>query len=277
MDHATKSNEEKRMAAALPETETARFHNELSHMVRKNIADEGEIRGIVARTKRLLNNRKVDAVEGWMVLALAEFIRGDREQCTKNAALALGTSQQNASVYQNAMMYFAHFGMAQDARKLAGDVLNLFPDNKSALSTALTFTSLYKNIRLADAIMTRLDQLSVNDSHDNHMARIRKDILLSVPAITKSGLSEDDISNRIESAVAALREYGKEVRRINVRTLQDGTFMIFLYVEAAIEESSELNFTIADRLCLDFEDTGVDLFTVVCRPLKHFETMRNKQ
>lgn len=258
------------MAVALPETETARFHNELSHMARQNIVDEGEIRGIVARTARLLNNRKVDAVEGWMVLALAEFIRGDRERCTKNAVLALGKSRQNASVYQNAIMYFSHFGMARDARKLAGDVLNLFPDNKSALSTALTFASLYKNMHLAHAIMARLDRLSVNDSHDNNMARIRKDILLSVPAITKSGLSEDDISNRIESAVAAIRGCEKEVRRISVQTLYDGTFMIHLYVDSVIEECSEMSFTIADRLCLDFEDTGIDLFSVLCRPLRHF-------
>ncbi|MFS2113318.1 tetratricopeptide repeat protein [Herbaspirillum frisingense] len=259
------------MAAPLPQEEAAQFFRELQEMDASDSIRMDGIIGMRVRTTRLLNLDKINPILGYTVLAYIAYLLGDRRECMAMLEKAFSFGTAGNFWYLCALKYHRHMGMPREGMKLAREVLRLFPDDLDALYQAAIFSTAFAEINLSKAFMAQIDKLSVNGKLDR-IKSLQKVSELTSSRIARLRVSEDYVIVRLESAIGAVRNAGYEIRRLDQLTLNDGTFITRLYVDATIEQCSFLNFTIAEKLISEFEDSGIDLFSVTCLPLDYFET-----
>lgn len=258
------------MVAAQPKTELSSFQEELGRMIRENLKDEGAIRGIIARVTRLLSIRVIDSNDAYQTLAMAHFANGSPRDCInaiENVKNADGLHSEN---YANFLLYFGNFGHSHSCLELCRLVLDSIGDEKGALKSALSFSSMFCDFELYAKLVDRIDNLSINDPEDPELAMVKIMKARTEKRMQALQIKGEEVRDRLATVIDLLEEQGSPVVRINASTLHDGSFMYHLYVARDMDSCSELNFDVAEKLCSEFDDPGSELFSVVCRPLTTF-------
>jgi len=230
------------------------------------------VRGIIARIGRLIKIRAVeDLCVAYQVLAMAHFAAGDRISCIRAMESAHAQGHLNVNGFANFLVYYGNWGDAEKCLELCKLINENFKDSKTALRAAVSFASMFCARQLTNELFEALSNISINDPIDETHGLIKRMFSRTEARMEELKFREEDVRARLETAVNFLRENYIEVQRINAVTLHDGSFMYQLFIQQGTQECSELNFGIAENLCVNFEDTGIELFSVVCRPLNTYQ------
>ncbi|MFL6672908.1 MAG: hypothetical protein ACJ8LG_06430 [Massilia sp.] len=258
--------------AAKPEVHA--FTEEVATMLASGVFDTARLRQIEARISRLVKLGAGQDPTCDMILSMVAFGLGDREQAEKWARSAVSNpAAAGKVVLLNVGNVFANVGDADDLVEVLSVARSRYPNDKKASMFAYT---LYNRAGLIFSAAQAFDRYADLIAPEHKMAAPQyQQHLKECQLATENGFTEADISARVSTAVGAVRNSGLEVLRQTRQPLDDGSFIQHFYVDADVSRCADLNFDIADTLCDNYEKTGAEFFSILCRPLTHY-TLKNE-
>lgn len=230
---------------------------------------ELDLMRIERKTKDLLSNKKGDPAHCHMIFGIIGFLSGDRKKCESGSRNACLLAPGDATVLMNCMLTFTCIGNFSESIAAINAALVRFPDNKQVLACAIMQALQSLQYTLGASIMAQYDKLAINDAID-HLADLRTPFMLLKKTAESYGMADAQMLERLETAVQTVREHGFEVRRTATTTLHDGSCIYNLFLRADSQTCADTNFHIAESLVEKFDDTGINLFSIVCRPIADF-------
>lgn len=246
------------------------LHSEVVGIVGHLNADVGRLQQIEVRIHRLLKTTNSPRRACFGALFLIAYGLGDRQKTEACIEEVCAEQPLEAGILQNAVAVLVNFGSHSQALELINLMDANFPDSKSSLESAMINTQIALLPSLSVAFLERLDKLTVNEA-PVFGPRHRMNLMTSLHLAKAHGMTDDDLSARLDAAVRAIRDGGKEVRRENMIFLHDGSFISQLYIDADAAACATMNFEIADALVEQFDDPGAEVFSIACRPLADFD------
>jgi hypothetical protein len=258
----------RKMIAPVPKLEINQLINEISAMVSSGNSSDLALRRVEKQTIALFESKAANPAHCHMVLGLVAMMQKDRAKCEKAVKNAIILAPRDSAVLMNGITCLTSMGNTRDAVALIKRMCDQFPDDKEILSYAIIQSHHVLQLSYACTLLCKFDKLAINDPVD--LIRVRKPLLRAHETAEAYGMPESELLNRLETAIESVRARGLEVERSSSLTLHDGTFHYQLHIDADSTACAETNFHIADALVEKYEDTGIEFFSVVCRPLADF-------
>lgn len=262
------------MTPEVARSEISAFTQEMATMLASGVLDPARLRQIEVRVSRLAKLGPAQDPTCAMILAMVAFALGKRIEAEQWVQAAVANPiLVGKVVLLNAANVLASMGTNERAVQLLKIAQDRYPNDRNVLMFAykiydkagLCFSAAQAFDKYADLIAPE-HKLAAPQYHQ-HQNECRLAI--------QEGFAEADISARLSTAIDAVRNSGAEVLRQARQPLSDGSFIQHFYVDADVSRCADLNFDIADALSNEYEKTGVELFSVLCRPLAHY-SVRNE-
>lgn len=257
------------MTAPIRKLETDEAIELLAEYSRSGNYTELDLMRIERKIKGLLSKGSVNPSHCHMIFGIIWFLMGDRRKCESAWRNSFLLGPGDPIVMMNGMVALTCIGNLSEAIVAINAAVERFPDNKRVLACATMQALQALQFSLGMNLMLEYDKLAIND-HTDQIAAPRKQLMLIKESAETYGMTEAQMLERLETAVESVRRSGFEVRRTSTMGLHDGTFIYNLYLSADSPTCAETNFHIAESLIEKFDDTGIDLFSIVCRPLSDF-------
>lgn len=262
------------MVAPTPQLESHELINRLVDAMRSGEISEFELRQIQRRAKHLLSQRLAPPEDCYMALAMTAFLDGNRPECEAALHNAIALAPKDQTNIRNAVGCLGGFGSVKEAFDLIYSKCSLFPDDKNFLRCAIMQAQQSLQFEHVPGLVQKYQKLSVNDPYDN-AAQLAKSTLAMKKAAEECGLNDAEMLSRLQTAIDVVRKKGVEIRQTATQVLHDGTFIYNLYVNKDRSECAAINFDIADALVDKYEDTGIDIFSIICLPrTDYFQSTR---
>jgi len=221
---------------------------------------------------KLLDAKSISPAYYHCARALISAISADRENATSASFNALKLAPKDAHVYACVLPIFAALGEIRASSETLKNILHLFPDDKAVIWLGVTHAyNTFQFSTLRD-LLDRFDKLSVNDPVV--LSTRRKYMMLSLANASSLGLTDEYFTDRLETAISALRSNKLEVRRMTSLTLNNGQAIVNLHLDHDHQTCAESSFIIAEALVEQFDDPGTDAISIVCRPLFDLDDLR---
>lgn len=253
------------MVAAVPKLEINEIISELGDLMTRFDASEFEIQKIRKRIGVLWQKSALLPHEYHMAMAMSDVLTGKRQNAEAAVRNSLQLAPKDEVVAMNGLSVYARFCCVQEQIDLMHVICDSFPDNKKILRCAIMHAHDVLQFSFAREILAKFDKLAINDSASSYPTKPH--FMLTLQAAESFGMSDKDLADRLSTAVAAVRNFGNEVRQTTSLTLDDGSIMLHLHIDADYRQCAEANFAIADALVENFEDTAVELVSIICLPM----------
>lgn len=219
---------------------------------------------------KLLKDKLNDPALCHMALGLISYhlaIREDAENHLKNAVrLAPG----EPIALQNYAVICSSFGSLREANSAVYDLASKFSDRKSAIRCAIIQSFNALQVTKSTFYIEAYLKLVINEC-DNLPEALFEAVKLLKHSLADNKVSEDHLLDLLETAVQSVRRSGREILFTNSMQLRNGTTMYYLYLDADMETCTQADWLIADALVEQYEDTGMEYLSIMCRPLAHLD------
>lgn len=248
--------------------------SELVKEVAEAIVDLRESRArmlqIQVRGHRLLDTRAAPESDCAMLLFLVAFALGDRAESDKWISYCESHSFFDPATIQNQVVVLTGFGNLEKALNLIDRMVELYPDNKQILYRAIMESQCVLSLDRAIRYVKKYQLLSTNDLIPMN-PKVIDTIENSAQQARKYGFADEDLIARLAVSIEAIRGSGFEVVRQARNILRDGSFVSQLFIDADARSCADLTFTVADALVESFQDPGIEVLSIICRPLSDYK------
>lgn len=260
-------------------TAESRIFNEIAAILLRQRTEpvERQLEELKAQLERIYNGpnkRNVDLATCQMGIAMTSFGLGDHAEALRLAINASTIGPYEVHVVMNGLALFINMGEFELARKAAVEASKRFPGDLEpilaaslVLSESLDFGAAVECMDQALKLLPAEPMLSAL----NQRMKFLQDMAAESAVLR---LTSGDWQDRATCAVAVLREAGHKLYWTELSGQRLGAVSLQFFVDASAEECSTLNFSIADALTQKFEETGVDLLTMVARSYEGIQAAR---
>jgi len=251
-------------------TAESRIFNEIGALLlRQRIEPVGrqlqELQGQLERIYNAPNKRNIDLATCQMGLAMTSLGLGEHAEALRLAINACTIAPYEVHVVMNGLALFINMGEFELARKAAGEASRRFQGDLEPILAASLVLAESLDFEAAAECMGQALKLLPSEpmlSALNQRMRFLQDMATESAALR---LGPKDWMDRAQCAVTVLREAGHKLYWTELSGQRLGAVSLQFFVDASPEVCSTLNFTIADILSHAFDETGVDLLTMVAR------------
>jgi hypothetical protein len=241
-------------------------------------SEEFAIRRIERKVTTEFESKKVSPEAFYMLLGMLAALRGDRIAAEKAVDNSIALAPGNPTVLENGLTVYSSFGTVRKTIPLLHDICARFPDNKSILGHAVIKSFGVLQFSFCLELLNRLEKLRINDQllQNSELAEAleyRGLVPGCLAAAKEHDFTDIDLADRLETAVAAVRANLFEVARTSSLILSDYSFVHQFHIRADHATCADINFHIAGALSERYADTGIELFSIVCRPLEDFTNL----
>lgn len=255
------------MVAGVPKLKSQEIHADLALLMDGIQVNEFKLKGYERDIEQLFKIHAIDPAQYHMLLALLKFNEKKRLGAIDHARSAIKLAPKSYSVLGTCMAVFNSLGCISDVVSLLPRLLEAAPDTKENLKNILITAQDTLQLNFANDLQERYLKLTINDGVDNSGLPIDKWLSLSLAYSRKTNIPDDFYAERLIAATNAISKSNFDILRVTSLIFEDGTVSLYYYIDASPKECARINFAIADALVEQFEDTGIDHFSVTSRPL----------
>jgi hypothetical protein len=190
------------------------------------------------------------------VLGVAAAMRGNVRRTRERFDEAFRISTGSV-VVRNYISALQLLGLFDDSRRVALDMIQRFPDEVDVLCVAVMAFAQVGDLIAVDALLQRLRALNKSD----RVTTALPDVDAFVLKATRLQVTSDDIAQRFEVALGALRALGLRVRGTASSQRRSGELSLRFLCEADTATLVKANFAIANAIVTEFEEPLDDLIT----------------
>ncbi len=235
--------------------------------------DNHRLRAIHVRIIHLLS-RGLQPSACYSTLSIIDLLLGNKELSVKYAREAMQSSDQGVALDS---ISFARATSALFAAALFDELFDRIdgwlvkhPHDSHVLKSAIMQSYLVSqfNRQLQYAVMlTQCPGTSVTDLQIqlSHLAEQNRALA------AQCHLNESDILARLNLAVEVLQAADLHPKRIMRQVIDDGSFVLLLYIDADRERATDFTFKIFDALTDHFPVSAMELFSISCRPIDDWQ------
>ncbi|SDF80045.1 MULTISPECIES: M48 family metallopeptidase [unclassified Duganella] len=225
---------------------------------------------------RLQNLSARNAIHGGAASALRSMVYeqlGQRTEAESEARAALKkcTDQADDSIvgFLNAVSVLFSFGNYEEGLTLMGDAVTRWPLDADVRFQAVELPWLVGQFDLTITHFNEIDQVHRADVKLS-LTQKMVDVIQLKRAAEELHFTQEDILARLLVSRRAVRDFGYEVRHQRRKSFASGEFITRYYIKANHEQCAECNLYIYDELNKNFENTGLELFSIVCHPVEMY-------
>lgn len=252
------------MIAAVPKLKIHEIFEAVSVMAQELNANDFALRLRESELAKLMASKAVEPAYYHLVKAMIHSIRGETSDAISSAKSAMALAPSDDLVVANAIHLLSDAGEIMLAIEILTDTAHRFEGNITTLRNAASLAYGLLQFSLLTSLMGKISLISANHAPEAS-ARFRYHRLAESRA-RELQLSDRDYADRLQTATAAIREAGFQVRRISTLTGDDGCMFVHLHVDGSYSQTAALDFVIADALVEKYDDTGDQMVTFQCLP-----------
>lgn len=258
------------MTAPVPKLEVEELLNEtVAHLRRRTDYSPFEYQKLLRRIDALFQKGTRRPELAYITLSIVEAQMGKRDEAKASLYRALDLAPKDAILLSNGIAALADLGDLRESMTLLNRLVEKHPDDVELLPNYISQACFFMQYRFAGQLLERLEKLSVNIDPKPFADR-RVSLLGAIENIDASGFSDEDLLQRVETAIDAVRHQGHVVRRTTIQTLHSGEIVYNLMIDADYEECARQTFAVSDALAEQYQDAGERILSVVVRPLSDY-------
>ncbi|MGF6116709.1 hypothetical protein ABIE30_000623 [Janthinobacterium lividum] len=263
------------MVAGVPKLKSQEIHEELVLLLNEIQVNEFKLKSYERDIEQLFKIKAIDPAQYQMLFAILKYNDKKRIPAIDHARSAIALAPRSYPVLATCIAVFCGFGCVLDVISLIHRLLEISPDSKKNLRNLIGCAQDTMQLKLANSLQERYEKLAINDDIDNTNSPVDKWLSLSLAYSRNTNIADDFYAERLIAAVGAIRNSNFEVLRTTSLILEDGTVSLHYHIDASPKECSQVNFAIADALVEKFDDTGIEHFSIVSRPLTDLHEINN--
>jgi len=261
------------MAALQVSQELEALGGEITKMLHSVERDPSRIAQLKVRLTFLQSSGRLPPVITYSLLALVAELEKDRERAVDLArssiAAIVDASDDSTTSFTNALAVLARFGLYREAFDRSIESIKRWPGNVPVVAAAIRQAYVAAQFDSGISLLNHL-ALILGGRLSIDMEKRYLSLLMLKDMAEKLRMSEDDILDRRIVARQAVLDFGLDAVWETHGPLRDGSFITRFHLAADRAKCSECTFAIFDALGEKFEDTGMDLFSIICVPLEDY-------
>jgi hypothetical protein len=260
------------VAAALPAKKFDEIMLEVSTIFEQPEVNAFQLRRLEVAISDLWKANAISPVQFYTAQSFFAAGKNQRDGAIAAAKNLIALASGNLSAQINALGIFTGVIDVEQAVPLMKSLAKNHPDNKRLINILIDKSSDLMQNNFASELFVRLDNLSADSAPIN--SNRRDNCIRSMKIMEQFGVTDDDLAAILQVAANEVWRKGYFIVRSSRRTLQDGSLLYYMHINATTEMCASLSFDIAESIVSGFENPCAEVTSISCRPVSDLYEIR---